>query len=113
MRRDELVNRFWPPATLIIEAHRRRVFQKGLRDFPEPLYTLGGGKQRVIATHGVEDQALVRLEHFAVGRAQALLLVLQRLRNAGELPLDVPIWLDSPMAEQATAPRWRRCRPPS
>ncbi len=42
------------------------------------------------------------LPSFAIGRAQALLLVLQRLRNAGELPLDVPIWLDSPMAEQAT-----------
>ena len=44
----------------------------------------------------------VLLPSFAVGRAQALLLVLQRLRNAGELPLDVPIWLDSPMAQQAT-----------
>ncbi|HEV6964380.1 MBL fold metallo-hydrolase [Roseateles sp.] len=44
----------------------------------------------------------VLLPSFAVGRAQALLLVLQRLRNTGELPLDVPIWLDSPMAEQAT-----------
>ncbi|MFN3304044.1 MAG: MBL fold metallo-hydrolase RNA specificity domain-containing protein [Roseateles sp.] len=43
----------------------------------------------------------VLLPSFAVGRAQALLL-LQRLRNAGELPLDVPIWLDSPMAELAT-----------
>lgn len=44
----------------------------------------------------------VLLPSFAVGRAQALLLLLQRLRNAGELPLDVPIWLDSPMAELAT-----------
>lgn len=44
----------------------------------------------------------VLLPSFAVGRAQALLLLLQRLRHAGELPLDVPIWLDSPMAEQAT-----------
>lgn len=44
----------------------------------------------------------VLLPSFAVGRAQALLLLLQRLRNAGELPLEVPIWLDSPMAEQAT-----------
>lgn len=44
----------------------------------------------------------VLLPSFAVGRAQSLLLLLQRLRNAGELPLDVPIWLDSPMAEQAT-----------
>jgi metallo-beta-lactamase family protein len=45
----------------------------------------------------------VLLPSFAVGRAQALLLLLQRLRHAGELPLDVQIWLDSPMAEQATA----------
>lgn len=44
----------------------------------------------------------VLLPSFAVGRAQALLLLLQRLRRAGELPLEVPIWLDSPMAEQAT-----------
>jgi metallo-beta-lactamase family protein len=45
----------------------------------------------------------VLLPSFAVGRAQALLLLLQRLRHAGELPLDVQVWLDSPMAEQATA----------
>jgi len=44
----------------------------------------------------------VLLPSFAVGRAQALLLVLQRLREAGELALDVPIYLDSPMAVQAT-----------
>jgi len=44
----------------------------------------------------------VLLPSFAVGRAQALLLVLQRLRRAGELPHDIPILLDSPMAAQAT-----------
>ncbi|MBT9491472.1 MAG: MBL fold metallo-hydrolase [Paucibacter sp.] len=44
----------------------------------------------------------VLLPSFAVGRAQALLLVLQRLREAGELAQDVPIYLDSPMALQAT-----------
>lgn len=44
----------------------------------------------------------VLLPSFAVGRAQVLLLILQRLRRAGELPLEVPIWLDSPMALQAT-----------
>ena len=44
----------------------------------------------------------VLLPSFAVGRAQALLLVLQRLREAGDLALDVPIYLDSPMAIQAT-----------
>lgn len=44
----------------------------------------------------------VLLPSFAIGRAQALLLVLQRLRAAGELPQDIPIILDSPMAEEAT-----------
>ena len=44
----------------------------------------------------------VLLPSFAVGRAQALLLVLQRLKAAGELPQNLPIILDSPMATQAT-----------
>jgi metallo-beta-lactamase family protein len=44
----------------------------------------------------------VLLPSFAVGRAQALLLVLQRLRSAGEIPSDLPIVLDSPMARSAT-----------
>ena len=44
----------------------------------------------------------VLLPSFAVGRAQALLLVLQRLRAAGEIPADMPIFLDSPMAKTAT-----------
>ena len=39
---------------------------------------------------------------FAVGRAQALLLVLQRLKRAGRLPAKMPIVLDSPMATEAT-----------
>ncbi|MCH7344209.1 MBL fold metallo-hydrolase [Pelomonas sp. CA6] len=43
------------------------------------------------------------LPSFAVGRAQALLLLLQRLRRSGELPMSVPILLDSPMAREATA----------
>jgi metallo-beta-lactamase family protein len=44
----------------------------------------------------------VLLPTFAVGRAQALLLVLQRLRRAGEIPRSLPILLDSPMAIAAT-----------
>ena len=44
----------------------------------------------------------VLLPSFAVGRAQALMLVLQRLKAAGEIPANVPIYLDSPMAAQAT-----------
>lgn len=42
------------------------------------------------------------LPSFAVGRAQALLLVIQRLRQSGEIPADLPIYLDSPMAREAT-----------
>jgi metallo-beta-lactamase family protein len=45
----------------------------------------------------------VLLPSFAVGRAQALLLVLQRLKAAGEIPRDLPVFLDSPMAIEATA----------
>jgi metallo-beta-lactamase family protein len=44
----------------------------------------------------------VLLPTFAVGRAQALLLVLQRLKRAGEIPAHLPIFLDSPMAIEAT-----------
>ena len=45
----------------------------------------------------------VLLPAFAVGRAQALLVLLQRLRAAGEIPHQLPIFLDSPMAIEATA----------
>ena len=44
----------------------------------------------------------VLMPTFAVGRAQALLLVLQRLRRRGLIPEDLPIFLDSPMAVAAT-----------
>jgi metallo-beta-lactamase family protein len=44
----------------------------------------------------------VLLPSFAVGRAQALMLVLQRLKAAGEIPADLPVYLDSPMAIAAT-----------
>lgn len=44
----------------------------------------------------------VLLPTFAVGRAQALLLALHRLKAAGEIPQDLPVFVDSPMAEKAT-----------
>ncbi len=44
----------------------------------------------------------VLLPSFAVGRAQALLLALQRLKAAGEIPAQLPVFLDSPMAIEAT-----------
>ena len=45
----------------------------------------------------------VLLPSFAVGRAQALMLVLQRLKAAGEIDALLPVFLDSPMATAATA----------
>ncbi|HSV70427.1 MAG TPA: MBL fold metallo-hydrolase [Methylibium sp.] len=51
----------------------------------------------------VKRGGTVLLPSFAVGRAQALLLVLQRLKAAGEMPADLPLFLDSPMATTATA----------
>ena len=50
----------------------------------------------------VQRGGSVLLPSFAVGRAQALLLVLQRLRAAGDIPHSLPIFLDSPMAIAAT-----------
>ncbi len=47
---------------------------------------------------------------FAVGRAQALLLVLQRLRAAGRIARHLPIFVDSPMALQATELYQRHAR---
>jgi len=58
---------------------------------------LGEVIRRTIARGGS-----VLLPAFAVGRAQALLLVLQRLRAAGDIPRTLPIFLDSPMAIAAT-----------
>jgi metallo-beta-lactamase family protein len=51
----------------------------------------------------VQRGGSVLLPAFAVGRAQALMLVLQRLKAAGEIPAELPVFLDSPMAVQATA----------
>ena len=45
----------------------------------------------------------VLLPSFAVGRAQALLLLLQRLKRQGAIPAQLPIFVDSPMALAATA----------
>jgi metallo-beta-lactamase family protein len=45
----------------------------------------------------------VLLPSFAVGRAQALLHGLQKLRASGEIAREMPIFVDSPMAVEATA----------
>ena len=58
--------------------------------------TLAGIIQRTIRRGG----SLV-IPAFAVGRAQLLLFHLWRLRLAGSIPRDLPIYLDSPMASSA------------
>jgi metallo-beta-lactamase family protein len=69
-----------------------------------------------IVTRTLGRGGSVLLPSFAVGRAQALLLVLQRLKRAGAIPHWLPVFLDSPMAERATAlyrEHARALRPPT
>lgn len=58
---------------------------------------LAGWLRKACARGGV-----VVIPTFAVGRAQALLWHIEQLKEHGELP-DVPVFLDSPMAVDATA----------
>lgn len=83
-----------PPAhALLVES------TYGDRHHPDadPAEELAPVLERVLGRGGV-----VLIPAFAVGRAQAMLLHLSRLRRAGRLPA-VPIYLDSPMAVDATA----------
>lgn len=54
-----------------------------------------------IITQTSKNQGTVVIPAFAVGRAQAILYYLYRLKQAKEIP-DLPIYLDSPMATNAT-----------
>jgi metallo-beta-lactamase family protein len=63
-----------------------------------------------IVRRTVERGGSVLLPSFAVGRAQALLLLLQRLKRRGEIPSSLPIFVDSPMAVAATALYRRHAR---
>jgi metallo-beta-lactamase family protein len=56
-----------------------------------------------IISDTVQRGGSVLMPAFAVGRAQALMLVLQRLKANGQIPPDLPVYLDSPMAIEATA----------
>src|SRR5690606_1806840 len=47
------------------------------------------------------DDGIVLIPTFAVGRAQTLMLLIARLKAAGTIP-NVPVFLDSPMAINAT-----------
>jgi metallo-beta-lactamase family protein len=71
----------------------------GNRSHPsgDPSTELGSVVSRVARRGGV-----VVIPAFAVGRAETLLLHLSRLRDRGEIP-DVPVYLNSPMAVDASA----------
>jgi len=62
----------------------------------DPLDTLCNVVQRTIGRGGT-----LVIPAFAVGRTQSLLYCLYRLRELGRIP-DVPVYLNSPLAEEAT-----------
>lgn len=64
---------------------------------------------------GIISRTIVRggtvvIPAFAVGRTQALLLSISRLKAKGKIPADLPVYLNSPMAEDTTA-IYHRYRP--
>jgi metallo-beta-lactamase family protein len=67
-----------------------------LHDPGSPEDRLGEVVRRTASRGGV-----VLIPAFAVGRAQAVLFHLHRLRTGGRIP-DIPVYLDSPMATAAT-----------
>ena len=63
-----------------------------------------------VVNRTIERGGSVLLPSFAVGRAQALLLLLQRLKRRGLIPQRLRIFVDSPMAVAATALYRRHAR---
>ena len=68
-----------------------------LHDPSDGLDELGREISRAAARGGT-----IIVPTFAVGRAQALLLYLHRLKASGAIPAALPVYLDSPMARNAT-----------
>src|SRR5690606_25709201 len=95
-RADDLVMR--PPAPPPPADHLVVESTYGDRSHPtdDPLDVLADVVERTTRRGGI-----VLVPVFAVGRAQAVLHVLARLRQAGRIP-DVPTFLNSPMAVHAT-----------
>ncbi|MFI5298353.1 MAG: MBL fold metallo-hydrolase RNA specificity domain-containing protein [Polyangiales bacterium] len=87
-----------PPASapgadcLLIES----TYGDRLHGHDDPGVTLG----RIVA-RTIERGGVVVIPAFAVGRAQTILYLIQRLKHAHAIP-DVPVFLDSPMAEDVT-----------
>lgn len=69
-----------------------------LHEKTDPRASLGEVIRRVSARGGV-----LIVPAFSVGRTQTLMLYLHQLRERGEIPAELPIYLNSPMAMDATA----------
>ncbi|MBI3621781.1 MAG: MBL fold metallo-hydrolase, partial [Nitrospirae bacterium] len=88
-----------PPAAgrradyLVIES----TYGDHLHDPDDPEKALAAVINRTIARGGV-----VVIPSFAVGRTQTMLYALHRLKAAGTIPEALPVFLDSPMAVEAT-----------
>jgi metallo-beta-lactamase family protein len=70
----------------------------GNRDHPkeDPGTRLGA-----IVNETIRGGGTLLIPAFAVGRSQHILYLLKSLRDAGTIPSDIPIWMDSPMAMEA------------
>jgi len=96
-RPDDLVMR--PPAPIagtdfiVVES----TYGDRVHDATDVEGLVGDAVRRTVKRGGT-----VVVPSFAVGRAQALLHILHRLKASGAIP-DVPVYLDSPMAVDATA----------
>jgi metallo-beta-lactamase family protein len=55
-----------------------------------------------IITRTLKREGTIVIPAFAVGRAQHLLYLMYLLKKDGRIPADIPIYLDSPMAQEAT-----------
>ena len=88
-----------PPATvrrtdyLVIES----TYGDRRHDPTDPETALAAVITRTITRGGV-----VVIPSFAVGRTQSVLYAIHRLKSTGTLPGDLPVFLDSPMAVEAT-----------
>ena len=65
----------------------------------------GDGRERLgeIIRRTVERNGVVVIPSFAVGRAQALLHAIHRLKAGGAIPAHLPVYLNSPMAVDVTS----------
>lgn len=114
-------------ASILIQAEGQSIaFSGDLGRYTDPLirapaFTLGADNLVVESTYGdrnhphidPEDQlkeiiqrtydrnGILLIPSFAIGRAQLLLFYLFRLRQKKQIPRDLPIYLNSPMAQQA------------